>query len=37
MYVYQCPRCRGMNRYGWKDLLLHYAEEHPGVLVGKRG
>ena len=36
-YKYQCPRCRGYNRYTWPELMRHYQEFHQGVIKGERG
>ena len=34
-YKYQCPRCRGYERYEWLELMAHYRSDHPG-LIGER-
>ena len=36
-FYYQCPRCRGLNKYSWSELMAHYRSAHRGVLEGERG
>ena len=35
-YYHQCPRCRGLNRYSWTELMAHYDTVHPGVREGEK-